>query len=37
MEFITRANYLIELIEVCKKSKDVEAFYAELKTKEEQK
>ena len=37
MEFITKANYLLELIDVCKNSKDVEAFYATLKTKEEQK
>jgi hypothetical protein len=35
MEFITKANYLLELIDVCKNSKDVEAFYATLKTKEE--
>ena len=35
MEFITRANYLIELIDICKQSKDVETFYSTLKLKEE--
>lgn len=37
MEFITKANYMLELIEMCTHAKDLEAFFAEIKTKEEQK
>jgi len=35
MEFITKANYMLELIEMCTHAKDLEAFFAEIKTKEE--
>lgn len=37
MEFITKSNYLLELIEMCRDAKDVDAFYKMISEKEEQK